>query len=105
MRQIFGITLFLVLSYSAAHAQNPWNWHVSPSNPTEIDTVDIDMSFYSNYNLSFESDHTVNDTDIVVNVDVFTGMLPISGWFYHRETIGCLDPGFYNCAIYVDYYV
>ena len=105
MKQVLGVLLLLFLWGSAAHAQNPWYWEVSPPNPTALDTVEIDMAFYSDYNLSFESNHTVNGTAISVNVDVFTGMLPISGWFYHTEGVGRLAGGSYSCEVYVDYYV
>ena len=105
MRQLLLLLLLTSLSGSAAHAQNPWYWEVSPPDPTALDTVKIDMAFYSDYNLSFESDHTLNGTTISVNVDVFTGMLPISGWFFHTEGIGHLSASHYNCQIYLDYYV
>lgn len=105
MKQVLGVLVLLALWGSAAHAQNPWYWEVLPSDPTALDTVKINTAFYSDYNLSFESNHTVNDTAITVNVGVFTGMLPISGWFFHTEEIGRLDAGFYSCRIYVDYYV
>ena len=94
--------MFFILSCRIVYAQGPWTWQVSPSNPTEIDTVNIVMSFYSDWNLSFESDHTVDSTNIVINVSVFTGVFPISGWFVHIETIGCLAPSFYSCVICVD---
>lgn len=105
MRQLLILFLLTALSGSSAYAQNPWYWEVSPPGPTALDTVKIDMAFYSDYNLSFESNHNVNDTIISVNVDVFTGMLPISGWFFHSEKIGRLAAGSYSCRIYVDYYV
>jgi hypothetical protein len=105
MKQMLGVLMLLALCGSAAHAQNPWYWEILPSEPTALDTVKISTAFYSDYNLSFESSHTVNDTAISVNVDVFTGMLPISGWFFHTEEIGRLAAGSYSCRIYVDYYV
>jgi len=105
MRQLPAVLLLMVLSGSAAHAQNPWYWEVWPSDPTALDTVKINTAFYSDYNLSFESNHTVNDTAITVNVEVFTGMLPISGWFFHTEGIGRLSASHYYCQIYVDYYL
>ena len=105
MRQLLAVFLLLALSGSAAHAQNPWYWEVSPPDPTALDTVEIDMGFYSDYNLSFESNHAVSETTITVNVNVFTGMLPISGWFFHEEGIRRLSAGYYYCRVYVDYYV
>jgi|GEM_PF-1847625 len=105
MRQLLTVLLFTALSGSVAYAQNPWYWEISPTDPTALDTVKINMAFNSDYNLSFESNHTVNGTAISVNVGVFTGMLPISGWFFHTEGIGRLAAGSYNCRVYVDYYV
>ena len=105
MRQLLTVVLLTAMAGSTAYAQNPWYWEVSPSNPTALDTVKIDMAFYSDYNLSFESNHSVNDTNISVNVNVFTGMLPISGWYFHTEVIGRLSGGYYSCQLYVDYYV
>jgi hypothetical protein len=105
MRQLLIVFLLTAVSGSSAYAQNPWYWEVSPPDPTALDTVKINMAFYSDYNLSFESNHTVNGTAIGVNTDVFTGMLPLSGWFFHSEEIGRLAAGSYNCQIYVDYYV
>jgi len=104
MRQLLTVLLLTALSGSAAYAQSPLYWEVSSPDPTALDTVKIDMAFYSDYNLSFESNHALNGTAMSVNVNVFTGMLPISGWFFHTEGIGRLSAGHYNCQIYVDYY-
>lgn len=104
MKFLIKVTFILFLLYSITLSNEDWNWEIIPSNPTELDTIIVSMSFLSGYSLDIESEHTIVGQEITIIVTVTSGMLPIDGWFGHADTIGCLNSGTYNCTIIVDYY-
>jgi hypothetical protein len=97
-------TLVILLICCVKVIANDWTWEITPSNPTENDTVIVKMSFYSDWSLSIESEHKIESTEITITVKVIIGNLPIAGWFGHADTLGILEPNLYKCNIFVEYY-
>ena len=103
-RQFIIVSLAVICSLSGAGpAHGQWTWQIEPSEPSDSDSISVEMSFYGTTNCVIESSHSMNGNSLVLNVSVCPGLLPIIGWWPHSHPIGRLENGSYDLSIQVDF--